>query len=184
MSKRNKYQVVSFPNGRVYFLENELVDKAIKQEKEILIVCLAWSGGYSHVIGANKLPNYDGLMDEHGKEFEFIYEMYGYEVKNKEYTPKELSRFYKVIFTQGEFIYMNTRGQATSYQGGKFIDWYSSNEEVQDTVYDRILTDDEIFQMRKIVNTKMTIKLLKNDKDYEEKVQALISYGIIKKEDL
>ena len=51
-----KYDVRFFPNGRVYFLDCDILDEALKAGKEILIVMTCWSGGYALAIGANKIP--------------------------------------------------------------------------------------------------------------------------------
>ena len=39
------YDVYFFENGRVALIDSEILSKAIELDKEILIVCNAWSGG-------------------------------------------------------------------------------------------------------------------------------------------
>ena len=53
--KMEKYDVRFFPNGRVYFLDYDILDEALEAGKEILIVMNCWSGGYALAIGANKI---------------------------------------------------------------------------------------------------------------------------------
>lgn len=39
----NKYMPYVFGNGRVVLVENKTIDEAIDSDKEILIICNAWS---------------------------------------------------------------------------------------------------------------------------------------------
>lgn len=172
-----KYETYIFGNGRVVFIDTEIIDNAIKQGKEVLIVCNAWSGGYAYAVGAKKFNDPD---------FGECYNMYGYDVKEKEFNPEDLQKFYKVIFTPGEMVYMETGDQANSYRGGQFTDWHSSvadiycRAKIYPALGDEKLTEDEIFSKRKTINERATVRNLY--KDVEAKVEALIGCGILSKD--
>lgn len=164
-----KYEVRIFPNGRVVLFPSNYLEEALSQEKEILIICNAWSGGYSLAIGG------DYIDDEYYGEG---YMMYSREVKETELFSEDFNRFYKVIFTPGLMIRMETGEQANSYQNGKFFDWNTSKEEIH---YKNIsFTDEEIFKMRKTIDEKGTVYWIRD----KEKVKALINYGILSKESI
>ncbi len=171
-----KYETYIFPNGRVAMVDSEIINKALEIEKEVLIVCNAWSGGYAIAIGANK--TYD-------PDFGEMYTMYSYSVREEEFTTEELSRFYKVIFTPGEMIYMETGDQANNYQDYKFIDWDSSVERINDRHYryswkNNLFTEEEIREKRQTINECTTVRHIY--KDVEAKVQALIDRRILSEE--
>lgn len=111
--------------------------------------------------------------------------MYGYDVKEEEYNPEDLQKFYKVVFTPGEMVYMETGDQANCYCGGQFTDWHSSVADIyrRANIYpalgDEKLTEDEIFSKRKTINERATVRNLY--KDVEAKVEALIGCGILSK---
>lgn len=181
-----KYQLYFFSNGRVVFVPEEDISNAIKQEKEILVICNAWSGGYAIAIGANEMyDEYYFGVDENGNSNKG-YEMYTYEVKDEEFTSEQLSKFYKIIVSSGEKIYMESGDQANYYDGGAFIDWDTKEEEVKDRLSFKknkkeITTDEEILKVRKTVDSLTTVRLM-DSKDKEEKVKTLIAYGIIDKD--
>lgn len=172
-----KYDVYTFDNGRVALIDSKIFSEAIEQDKEVLIVCNSWSGGYAYATGANKIvdPNFGDC-----------WEMYGYEVREEEFDSEALSKFYKVIFTSGEMIFMETNDQANSYCGRQFTDWHSSIEDIhrRANIYpslgDKMLTEDEILSKRKTINECLTVRHLY--KDVEAKVEALISRGILSKD--
>lgn len=172
-----KYDVYTFDNGRVVLIDSKILSEAIEQGKEILIVCNSWSGGYAHATGANKIVDPD---------FGECWEMYGYDMEEAELSLEDLQKFHKVIFTKGEMIYMETGDQANSYQGGKFIDWHSKEDEINHRhniwpeLGDKSLTGKEIFEMRKTIDECLTVRHLY--KDVEAKVEALISRGILSKD--
>lgn len=172
-----KYEVYAFENGRVALVDSEIIFNAIEKGKEVLIVCNSWSGGYAYAIGAEKFND---------PEFGECYNMYGYDVREAEFDSEDLQKFYKVIFTPGEMIYMETGEQANSYCGGQFTDWHSKEEDINrysgiyPTLGDKALSDDEIFSKRKTVNDRATVRHLY--KDVEAKVEALINHGILSKD--
>lgn len=171
-----KYEAYIFDNGRVALVDYEIISNAITQGKEVLIVCNAWSGGYAYVIGATKFNDPD---------FGECYGMYSYDVREAEFNSEDLQKFYKVIFTPGEMIYMETGDQANSYCGGQFIDWHSEEENIQRhykyiSLRNKALSKEEVFAKRKKVDDCMTVRHLY--KDVEAKVEALINKGILSKD--
>lgn len=172
-----KYDVYPFGNGRVALVDSEIISNAIDEGKEVLIVCNSWSGGYAYAVGANKFNDPD---------FGECYDMYGYDVKEMEFNSDDLQKFYKVIFTPGEMIYMKTGDQANSYCGGQFADWHSKEEDIncRSGIYtslgDKALSNDEVLYKRTTVDDCATVRYLY--KDVEAKVEALISRGILSKD--
>lgn len=163
-----KYEIYVFPNGRVAMIDEAAIDIG----KEVLIVCNAWSGGYACAVGANK-DTYDGKP---------CYMMYSYDVKEQEFTTEELNRFYKVIFTPGEMIYMETGDQANSYLGNRFIDYDTDVCKINDWCHryaykNNLLTAEEILEKRKTINECSTVRHIYKDK--EAKVRALIGRRIL-----
>lgn len=176
----NKYTPYIFGNGRVVLVENKTIDEAIGYGKEILIICNAWSGGYAHAIGAEKC--YDD------PDFAEGWAMYGYYVKNKELNATDLDKFYRVIISSGEQIWMESGEQANSYIGGTFTDWSSSEREIVDRTD---CSSQEIRVKRTMVDARGTVRRLnykytddhKPDyEDWEERVWALINIGVLPKD--
>lgn len=187
-----KFQLYIFPNGRVYFLDYELLSKALEAEKEILIICNAWSGGYTRVIGGEKKYDpYYSETDENGELLPY-YDMYSYEIKDEEFNTEDLNKFYKIIFTSGEQIRMETGEQANSYQGDKFFDWDSSEDAIVDRksmsypIGQKWVPESELAvqKVRQTVDSCATVRFLpKKDPDIQkEMVKTLIAYRIIDKD--
>ena len=179
---RNKYTPYIFSNGRVVLVENKTIDEAIDLGKEILIICNAWSGGYAHAVGAEKTIDPD---------FGECWNMYGYNIKDKELDAVDLDKFYRVIISSGEQIWMESGEQANSYIGGTFIDWSSSLKSIYDRTGGTVTTEDEAYKKRTTVNFEGTVRRLnykytegyKPDYiDWEERIWALINMGILPKD--
>lgn len=175
----NKYMPYVFGNGRVVLVENKTIDEAIDSDKEILIICNAWSGGYAHAVGAEKTID---------TNFGECWNMYGYDIKDKELDATDLDKFYRVIISSGEQIWMESGEQANSYNG-IFIDWRSS----LNSIYDRTdaATEEEAYKRRTTVDVCGTVRRLnykytedhKPDYvDWEERIWALIRIGILPKD--
>lgn len=170
-----KYDTYIFPNGRIAMIDSTIIFEAIKAKKEVLIVCNAWSGGCAHAVGAENYI-YDG---------EPCYVMYGYDIKDQEFTAEDLSKFYRVIFTPGEMVYMETGDQANCYLGCmKFADWDTKDERINEHCHlyswrDKLLTGEEIHEKRTTIDEKATVAHIFKDK--EEKVKTLIGRGILSK---
>ena len=179
---RNKYMPYVFGNGRVVLVENKTIDEAIDLGKEILIICNAWSGGYAHAVGAEK---------DIDPDFGECWNMYGYDIKDKELDATDLNKFYRVIISSGEQIWMKSGDQANSYIGGIFTDWNTSLRSMCDRTGVTITTEDEAYKRRTAVDACGTVRRLnykytedhKPDYvDWEERIWALISIGILPKD--
>ena len=178
----NKYMPYIFGNGRVVLVENKTIDEAIDSDKEILIICNAWSGGYAHAIGAEK---------DIDPDFGECWNMYGYDIKDKELDAVDLDKFYRVIISSGEQIWMKSGDQANSYIGGVFTDWNTSLRSMCDRTGVTVTTEDEAYKRRTAVDACGTVRRLNykytedHEPDYvdwEERIWALISIGILPKD--
>lgn len=178
----NKYTPYIFGNGRVVLVENKTIDEAIDYGKEILIICNAWSGGYAHAIGAEK---------DIDPDFGECWNMYGYDIKDKELNATDLDKFWRVIVSSGEQIWMKSGDQANSYIGGVFTDWNTSLRSMCDRTGVTVTTEDEAYKRRTAVDACGTVRRLnykytedhKPDYvDWEERIWALIRIGILPKD--
>lgn len=175
-----KHDLLIFPNGRVVFYPQEDFDKAVDEGKELLIVCNAWSGGYAHAMGAEKVVHSNGTH----------YECYGYEVNDTEFSAEDLKKFYKVIFSSGLMVAMESGGQATAYFHHTFVDHSSDDGKVKEMSRLMNIVDKSVEDLRKTVDSEMTVRNLLGfprtlgDK-YEEaksKVQTLVDYQVCTEE--
>ena len=178
----NKYMPYVFGNGRVVLVENKTIDEAIDSDKEILIICNAWSGGYAHAVGAKK---------DIDPDFGECWNMYGYDIKDKELDAVDLDKFYRVIISSGEQIWMKSGDQANSYIGGVFTDWNTSLRSMCDRTGVTVTTEDEAYKRRTAVDACGTVRRLNykytedHEPDYvdwEERIWALIRIGILPKD--
>ena len=178
----NKYTPYIFGNGRVVLVENKTIDEAIGYGKEIFIICNAWSGGYAHAIGAEK---------DIDPDFGECWNMYGYDIKDKELDATDLDKFWRVIVSSGEQIWMKSGDQANSYIGGVFTDWNTSLRSMCDRTGVTVTTEDEAYKRRTAVDACGTVRRLnykytedhKPDYvDWEERIWALIRIGILPKD--
>lgn len=178
----NKYMPYVFGNGRVVLVENKTIDEAIDSDKEILIICNAWSGGYAHAVGAEK---------DIDPDFGECWNMYGYDIKDKELDAVDLDKFYRVIISSGEQIWMKSGDQANSYIGGVFTDWNTSLRSMCDRTGVTVTTEDEAYKRRTAVDACGTVRRLNHKYtedhkpdyvDWEERIWALISIGILPKD--
>lgn len=170
-----KYDVRFFPNGRVYFLDYDILDEALKAGKEILIVMNCWSGGYALAIGANKIPAI--WYDEASAPDEIGYEMYSYDIKEIELSQEHLTRFHKVIFTSGVQIRMKTGDQATFYNSGEFIDWDTSYQDFKKRYLYNNETEEQFEKLRREVDWEATKSFMSTEKDFQDKIEALSHYS-------
>lgn len=178
----NKYMPYVFGNGRVVLVENKTIDEAIDSDKEILIICNAWSGGYAHAVGAEK---------DIDPDFGECWNMYGYDIKDKELDAVDLDKFYRVIISSGEQIWMKSGDQANSCIGGVFTDWNTSLRSMCDRTGVTVTTEDEAYKRRTAVDACGTVRRLNykytedHEPDYvdwEERIWALIRIGILPKD--
>lgn len=161
----NNYISQFFNNGRIAVVPTKDFDEAIKQNKEILIFCGGWSGGYACAIGANKLF-YPNLGE--------CWEMYSYSIKEETFSAEDMQKFYKVVVTDGIKVYMKTGEPATSYFGD-FADWSTSFEKFkQSYIYDNE-TNEDFEKMRFAVDVEKTRRMLNNPEIWES-IQGYFLY--------
>ena len=166
------YDVLFFPNGRVYFLDYDILNEALEAGKEILIVMNCWSGGYALAVGVNKTIWYD----ENTGFNEISYVMYSYDIKETEFSQEDLARFHKVIFTDGVQIRMKTGDQATFYNSGEFIDWDTSYQDFKKKYLYNNETEEQFEKLRIEVDWEATKNFMRAEKDYQDKIEALSNY--------
>ena len=142
-----KYDVRFCNCGRVHFVDQEKINSAIENEKQVLVICN--NCGNSFVIGADKQEDEDG---------ETCYMMYSFDMRNTEIT--DMSKIDSIIFTAGEQVRMMTGGEATYHDSGIFIDWETNKPED--------LTLEEWEKLRKQVNVFSTINWIKDDNKLEQ----------------
>jgi len=148
-----KYDVRFCSCGRVHFINQEKVNQAIENEKQVLVICN--NCGNSFVIGADK--SYDEYLDQE------IYNMYSFGMRDTEVN--DLSKIDSIVFTAGEQIRMMTGGAAT-YQGDCFIDWETKKPDN--------ISIGEWGKMQKTVNTQHTINWIKD----EDKLEQMSNYVV------
>lgn len=161
----NTYIAQFFNNGRIAVIPTKDFDEAIEQNKEILIFCGGWSGGYACAIGANKnfYPDFGECWD-----------MYSYSVENKTFSAEDMQNFHKVVVTDGIRVYMKTGEPATSYFGD-FADWDTSFEKFkQSYIYDNE-TKEDFEKMRFAVDVEKTRRMLNNPEIWES-IQGYFLY--------
>ena len=153
----NTYISQFFNNGRIAVIPTKDFDEAIKQNKEILIFCGGWSGGYACAIGANKsfCPN----LGE-------CWEMYSYSVKEETFSAEDMQKFHKVVVTDGIKVYMKTGEPATSYFGD-FADWSTSFEKFKQSYIYNNETKEDFEKMRFAVDVEKTQRMLNNPEIWE-----------------
>lgn len=108
----NEYSCYFTRDGRVVFILNKDIDKAIDTEKELLVVTTHCGDAFT--IGANK--RYDEFDNK-----DYYYDMYSYYFHNDTISNPE--KFAKIIFTEGEKIYMKSGKEATDYFNGCYVDY-------------------------------------------------------------
>lgn len=164
---KNKYNVQIFPNGHMIIFEQSILDEAIEEEKELLLVCNNPNGGYAYALGGE--PYEDGTC------------LHCHEIYNTLFTLDGLKQFYTAIFDEGEEIMMATGSHATAFRFNRFVDDESEIEN----------PNDELF--RKMIDEKGTVKNLSKSydgdgdpdiEDWKERVCALIRYGIVSEDAL
>lgn len=169
-----KYDVRFFPNGRVYFLDRAILDEALDAEKEILIIMSCWSGGYALAIGANKVPAV--WHDKTADPDKICYEMYAYNVRDVEFSQKDLPRFHKVIVTSGVRIYMKSGHQATYHDAGGFVDYDTSYQTFKEHYSYNNETEEQFNKLRREVDWEATKNHMRTEKDSKDKIESLSHY--------
>lgn len=167
----NKYDARIYANGRFALILEEDFSEAIEQGKEILVFCGGWSGGYARIHGADRVPDYYDLNG--GKD---CFDLYSHDVKDKTFTPEEMSRFYRVIVTDGVKVYMKTGEPATQYFGSSFSDWDTKFEDYKRKFgADKNATIEEFEKMRHEIDIEKTLNMVYgNTQEEKEEIQKAI----------
>lgn len=143
------YRTVVFPNGRIAIFPWKDFDEAVKQEKEILIFCGGWSGGYAAAFGAD-------CYDE-----EYL-SLYNYDINNEVLTPEDYSKFYRIIITDGIKVYMLTGEPANSWFNGIFEDSYTKYN-----TYSATVSEAEFQKMRREIDIQRTLNAITGENKTE-----------------
>ena len=161
----NTYISQFFNNGRIAVIPTKDFDEAIEQNKEILIFCGGWSGGYACAIGANKSFHHN---------FGECWDMYSYSVNEETFSAEDMQKFHKVVVTDGIKVYMKTGEPATSYFGD-FADWSTSFEKFKQSYIYNNETKEDFEKMRFAVDVEKTRRMLNNPEIWES-IQGYFLY--------
>ena len=162
-----KYAVRFCSCGRVHFVDQNKIDKAIENEKQVLVVCN--NCGNSFVIGADKKQEYeecnicidmncDKCTKLENAKLQTIYNMYSFGMRDTEIN--DMTKIDSIVFTAGKQIRMMTGGEATFYGNNTFIDCVTDKPEN--------ITSDKWKEMRKTVNVQHTINWIRDDDKLEQ----------------
>ena len=162
----NTYISQFFVNGRIAVVPTKDFDEAIEQNKEILVFCGGWSGGYAKAVGANK--SYD-------PDFGECWEMYSYDIKDTTLSAEDMQKLHKVIVTDGIKVYMKTGEPATQYFGG-FFDWDTSFAEFKGKWNYNGETEEEFGKLRMIIDPEKTKNMIGRGKEAEEIWNSIKGY--------
>ena len=166
MKKYPIYDAHIFPNGRIALVKNSDMAEAIEVDKEILIFCGGWSGGYAKAVGANK--TYD-------PDFGECWEMYSYDIKDKTFSTDDMQKFHKVVITDGIKVYMKSGEPATQYFGG-FFDWDTSFAEFKEKWNYNGETEEEFGKLRTIIDLEKTKNMIGRGKEAGEIWNSIKGY--------
>ena len=97
------YEIHFANNGKIIFIPYDFIDEAVEADKELLVIQTGYRGNFRYAIGANKTN--EGYM------------MYGYTPDEDILDEKDLKKFHRVIFTQGEKVYMEDGDYADNHYG-------------------------------------------------------------------
>lgn len=156
--------------GRLHFVDMTPIHTAVQQGKEVIFIC--GGCGKATVMGADAVhdPYYD---DE-------VYEMYGRDISHEDFTldaPQfEAEGIYKVIYSAGKPVMMQSGDYAGHYNCGRFTDiWYPDFLSLTDGM---TLDDikDAIFQWKRTHHAVNMGHLLRHLTD--EEVQILFDSGL------
>ena len=145
----NKYLPYIFNNGRVVPVKYADIEEAVKQDKEILVFCGAWSGGVAKIIGGEKFV-------ENNQEH---INLYSRDVLDTTFDSEQLQKFYKVIVTSGVRVYMQTGEPASTYTD-RFIDQETKYEDFVKRYDYKGQSYEEFLQLRASVNPKLTLAMM------------------------
>lgn len=169
----SKYIAEIFANGRIALVPWKDFEDAIEAEKEILVFCGGWSGGYARAFGASKVDDFYGVNE--GRPY---HECYSYEVRDTVLTPEDFAKYHRIIVTDGIRVYMKTGEQATRYDN--FFCDYDTMYETYERRYnpyidEKKLTPEEFEKARCIVDVDRTLRMIRGE-DAEEVREAIKGY--------
>lgn len=98
-----EYEIYFADNGKIIFIPHEFIMEAVEADKELLVIQTGYRGNFRYAIGADKTD--EGYM------------MYGYTPDEAIWDENALKRFHRVIFTQGEKVYMEDGDYADNHYG-------------------------------------------------------------------
>lgn len=147
-----KYDMRICKCGRIHMIENNVIEKALQNNKNILLICAGC--GNATLIGA------DSILDGSGKTEYMMYSCEFARYKDRtieisDFEPSEHDKgIYKIIYSQGYRVPMMTGMYATDYCNGKFSDrWHPDFYEIQK----RDITVEEIMKFIKKYNHDRTM---------------------------
>ena len=97
------YEIHFANNGKIIFIPYDFIDEAVEADKELLVIQTGYRGNFRYAIGANKTN--EGYM------------VYGYTPDEAIWDENALKKFHRVIFTQGEKVYMEDGDYADNHYG-------------------------------------------------------------------
>lgn len=166
----NKYQTHIFANGRIALFEQRDFEDATEQGKGILVFCGGWSGGYARAFGADKVPDYYGINNGHD-----CFDCYAYDVKDEVFASEQLTKFYRVIVTDGIKVYMKTREPATSYFGGRFSDWDTKYEDYLNKFStDKSISKEDFEKLRHEIDVELTLRMVSGETEEKSEIRSAI----------
>ena len=145
----NKYIPYIFNNGRVVPVEYADIEEAIRQNKEILVFCGAWSGGVAKAIGGE-------IFVEDGEEH---INLCSHNTLDTTFNNEQLQKFHKVIVTAGVRVYMQTGEPASTYTD-RFIDQETTYEDFKKRYDYKGQTNEEFLKLRASVNPQLTMAMM------------------------
>lgn len=166
-----KYQAKIFNNGRIVLIPEEDFIAAADNCKEILVFCGGWSGGYARAFGANVEHDFYSEDPE-----AYCYNCYAYDVNDQTFTPGQLTKFYRIIVTDGIKVYMKTGEPATAYFGGMFSDWDTKYKDYLKNIWnmDKNVIEEEFEKLRHQIDVKKTFNMICGSKEEKEEIRNAI----------
>jgi len=150
--------------GRLHFLDGEIIESALKEDKDVLFIC--GKCGRATMIGADRTRDWWNETDDE------VFNMYSYDKGDTDFVLDD-SQFentdttkgiYKVIYSVGKGVPMMSGSYARNYSFGYFLDiWFPDFYHIKhrDITVEEIMTfitDWE--QKRKTVNMRQLLRTL------------------------
>jgi len=160
-----KYDMTICNCGVIHMIDNEKIDKALAEDKNVLLICAHCGKGT--LIGADKQPDWDNPEKTAYMMYksEFAYETSIITTSDFENT-EDKKGISEIIYSKGYKVPMMTGFHATNYLGGNFYDnsgpdlyefnMYSKAEDIQRLV-------ENYKNNRKVVNMKAFINQTPED---------------------